>query len=476
MSTFPLVVDLDGTLTATDTLIESLVLLIRREPLTIFLLPFWLLSGRAGLKERVSQRVTLAADSLPLTAALVDHIRTQKGAGRLIVLATAANRRIADAFAARLGLFDRVIASDEHNNLKGERKLEAIRAEVGNDFCYAGDSSADLPIWRAAKGAILVGTSSSVTHEVRSHTPIELHIERPAASLKQWLKQLRVHQWSKNILLFVPLLTAFAFTDLQKVAHAVLAFFAFSFTASATYIVNDILDLESDRAHPRKKNRPLASGVIPIERGLMVSAVLMVAAVALALQVNLHFFAILMAYLVLTSLYSWYLKVFVMLDVMILAGLFTLRIFAGSMATDIEVSKWLLAFSIFIFLSLALVKRCAELVVMQREGRSVTRGRDYRVDDLVVLWPTGVGAGLASIVVFGLFVSAPEVQARYGAPELMWFIGFGLIYWLSRLWIKTARGEMHDDPLVYALMNVTSRLTILAMVGVVLAARFLHWS
>jgi 4-hydroxybenzoate polyprenyltransferase len=297
-------------------------------------------------------------------------------------------------------------------------------------------------------------------------------IEPAAFTPRLWVRQLRVHQWAKNILLFVPLLTSFAFADLARVAHSALAFAAFSLAASATYVFNDLWDLDSDRAHPRKKNRPLASGAIPIGTAVAVAIGLLVSAFAIAAQVNAHFVGMLLAYLVLTTAYSWYLRTLAMVDVLMLAGLFTLRIFAGSMAVDVPTSRWLLAFSIFIFFSLALVKRCSELVTMEKQGRSIAHGRDYRVGDLVVLWPTGVAAGLASVVVFWLFINAPEVQQRYATPELLWVIGFALIYWLSRLWIKTARGEMHDDPLVYALVNRTSRLTVIGMVGVALAAYF----
>jgi 4-hydroxybenzoate polyprenyltransferase len=288
-----------------------------------------------------------------------------------------------------------------------------------------------------------------------------------------WVRQLRVHQWAKNILLFVPLLTSFGFGDATRVVHVALAFLAFSLAASATYVFNDLWDLDSDRAHPRKKNRALASAVIPVRHAVAVACALLVLALLIAAQVNAAFVGMLVAYLVLTTAYSWYLKAFCMIDVLMLAGLFTLRILAGSVAVDVPTSRWLMAFSIFIFFSLALVKRCSELVTMEKQGRSSAHGRDYRVGDLVVLWPTGVAAGLASVVVFWLFINAPEVQQRYATPELLWVIGFALIYWLSRLWVKTARGLMHDDPLVYALVDPVSRYTVVGMVAVAVGARFI---
>ena len=374
--------------------------------------------------------------------------------------------------ATRLGLFDRVLASEHGVNLKGRHKLAAIQAQVGSDFTYAGDSAADLPIWKAARSVIVVDASPGVARDALACNPVELVIEPAAFTPRLWVRQLRVHQWAKNILLFVPLLTSFAFADITRMAHSTLAFAAFSLAASATYVFNDLWDLDSDRAHPRKQNRPLASGAIPIGVAVAVACALLVAAFAIAAQVNAPFVGMLLAYLVLTTAYSWYLKTLAMVDVLMLAGLFTLRIFAGSMAVDVPTSRWLLAFSIFIFFSLALINRCSELLTMEKQGRTSARGRDYRVGDLVVLWPTGGAAGLGSVVVFWLFINAPEVQQRYATPELLWLIGFGLIYWLSRLWMKTARGEMHDDPLVYALIDRVSRYTVVGMVAVAIAAYF----
>jgi len=469
----PLVVDLDGTLTPTDTLLESISQLLHRSPWLVFALPLWLMRGRAFFKATIAERCEFSAEWLPLREDLLEYLRAQKSLGRKLVLATAADRRIADAVAERVGLFDQVLASEGGVNLKGGHKLAAIESQIGAEFTYAGDSAADLPIWKAARSAIVVGATATVAREAQAATAIELQIDHTPATARLWVRQLRVHQWAKNILLFVPLLTSFGFGDATRVVHAALAFLAFSLAASATYVFNDLWDLDSDRAHPRKKNRPLASCTIRIGAAVAIALALLVSAFTIAAQVNLAFFGALLAYLLLTTAYSWYLKAFCMVDVLMLAALFTLRILAGSMAVDVPTSRWLLAFSVFIFFSLALIKRCSELVTMEKQGRTSARGRDYRVSDLVVLWPTGVAAGLASVVVFWLFINAPEVQQRYATPELLWVIGFGLIYWLSRLWVKTARGLMHDDPLVYALVDPVSRYTVVGMVAVAVAARFI---
>jgi len=472
-SIVPLVVDLDGTLTPTDTLVESIVQLGKQHPFDLLKLPFWLLKGRAEFKATIATRSSLPITNLPYRVELISYLRNEKQNGRPLILATAANSSIATAVATHLDLFDMVLASSEHNNLKGTAKLEAIQQLVGPEFVYAGDSKADLPIWQAAQAAILVNTSSNVSSTVRKNTPIELEIPAVKTDIKIWLRAVRIHQWAKNLLLFVPLLTAFSYQDISKLQSIMLAFFAFSLTASATYMGNDLWDLESDRAHPRKKYRPFASAKIPILKGVASAAGLLIVGLVLAANVSLNFFWMLLLYLIVTTAYTWTLKSYVLIDVIVLSLLYTFRIIAGSVAVEIPTSSWLLAFSVFIFFSLALVKRCSELVTMQQQGRESTHGRDYRTTDLVVLWPLGIGSALSAVVVFGLFISAAETQPRYASPQTLWLVAVGLIYWLARLWIKTARGEMHDDPLVFAVRDFGSRITIFSMIIATLAAHFI---
>ena len=473
MKHVPLIVDLDGTLTPTDTLIESVIQLIKQSPMNLLRLPFWLMKGRAGFKEEVASRSTIAPALLPYQPALLAYLQAEKDQGRKVILATAAHRKIADGVSAHLGLFDTVLATDGDHNLKGRAKLQAIRDAVGNTFVYAGDCAADVPIWQAAQAAVLVGVSQRLAVSIRQQVPIEKEFSKEDVGFAVWLRALRVHQWLKNLLLFVPLLTTFSFTQIGASAIMVVAFIAFSFAASATYLVNDLWDLESDRAHPRKRLRPFASASIPILHGLVVAGSLLVLALALALAISKAFFFVLVLYVVLTSAYSWVLKEYVLIDVIMLSMLYTLRILAGSVAIGVSTSSWLLAFSVFMFLSLALVKRCSELVSLDLIGGAVTPGRDYRVTDLAVLWPLGLGSALSSVVVFGLFISAPDTQARYATPSLLWLVAIGLIYWMARLWIKTSRGEMHDDPVIYAIKDFGSRMTVLGMVITVLVAHFL---
>ncbi|WP_436968140.1 UbiA family prenyltransferase [Burkholderia gladioli] len=469
----PLVVDLDGTLTTTDTLMESVIRAIKRKPGTLLRMPLWLAGGRASFKAKVAEHADFQADALPYRESLIAYLAHERESGRKIVLATAAHRSIAERVSRHLGLFDLVISTCGETNLKGETKLAGIREQVGSDFIYAGDSKADLPVWAGAHGAILAGVTPGVAANVRGRIPIEQEFRNAGADISTWCKALRVHQWLKNLLLFVPLLTAFAFFDTDRIATVALAFLSMSLGASATYIGNDLWDLDSDRRHPRKRNRPFASGALSIAEGLGCATLLLVLAFALAFAVSRAFAGMFVLYLLITTAYSWRFKSIVLLDVLVLSLLYTYRIVAGAVAAQITVSRWLLAFSVFAFLSLALVKRCSELVLLRQSDRRASAGRDYRVSDLEVLWPFGIGASLAAVVVFGLFINAPETAARYAVPHLLWFVQIGLIYLFGRLWITTVRGAMHDDPIVHILENRGSFGTLCAMVAMVLAAHFL---
>lgn len=469
----PLVVDLDGTLVRSDMLVETVLRAVKRSPAELLILPLRMIGGRARFKQAMAERCSVAVDLLPYHEPLVDYLRSQKAAGRRLTLATAADGRVAHEVAEHLGLFEQVLCSDGVVNLKGAAKLGAIQAAVGERFAYAGDSSADLPVWRAASSAVLVNAPRRLATAVRRHVQVEREFPPERLGASAWIRALRVHQWIKNLMLFVPLLTAFGIFDAGRLATMAVAFFAFSLAASATYLVNDMWDLDSDRAHPRKRERPFASGAIPLARGLIAAGLGLTLAATLALAVSPAFFGMLLIYLLLTSAYSIVFKEYVLIDVILLASLYTFRILAGAVVAQVTLTPWLLAFSMFLFLSLALVKRCAELVSLAGLGRISTRGRDYRVSDLVVLWPFGVGSALAAAVVFGMFISLPATRERYATPDLLWLVAIGLIYWLGRLWVKTSRDEMHDDPIIFAMRDRGSRVVIAAMISVTLASQFL---
>lgn len=470
-----LVCDLDGTITPSDTLVESIVGVIRGNPLTLFRALWWLRKGRAFFKAQIANVAIPGIETLPLRPAVVEYLSTQAKSGRRIVLATAAHISIATRVAGRLGFVSDVIASDATRNLKGHRKLEEIRARYGSRFTYMGDSRADLAIWAHCKAAIPVALSSSLLAHVRRISTIEKEFPRESMQLLDWLKAIRVHQWLKNLLVFVPLLTSFSFGEWTSALPVVGAFISFSFAASSTYVVNDILDVESDRAHPRKRFRAVANGQLTMMKGLSLLSVLLLAALTLAATISPAFLFVILTYLCVTTAYSITLKEFVLIDVITLSVLYTIRIVGGSVAANVAISSWLLAFSVFVFLSLALVKRCSELVLLSSAGHLAARGRDYRVSDLALLWPLGIGSSLCAIVVFGLFISDSITQARYATPALLWFVALGLIYWLSRLWLKTARGEMHDDPLVFAVRDRGSRIVILCLIVPTVIARFVEF-
>jgi len=468
----PLVVDLDGTLVSTDTLVESLTRLAKHSPLAFFAALVRLLAGRAAFKRAVAAHVQIDAQLLPYRLDLLDYLRQQKQSGRKLVLATAAHRSIAAAVASHLELFDLVLATDDDLNLKGANKLAAIRQQVGERYVYVGDSAVDMPIWRAAEAAVLVDVGPKLAAEVQRVALIESRFQQDCNRTATWMRALRVHQWLKNLLLFVPILTSFSFLQWSKLGANLTAFIAFCLAASATYLINDCWDLDSDRAHPSKRNRPLASGRIGLMPAIGVAAISLSLSLMIGALVTPGFLVLLGAYLLMTTAYSLVLKQYVLIDVLMLSLLYTLRIVAGAAAIGVATSHWLLAFSVFIFLSLALVKRCAELRALQQAGGESTPGRDYRTGDLMVLWPLGVGAAISAVVVFGLFISSPETAAHYATPGLLWGVALLLIYWLARLWIKTSRGEMHHDPVVYAVADRGSLITVAAMVATVLLAYF----
>jgi 4-hydroxybenzoate polyprenyltransferase len=291
------------------------------------------------------------------------------------------------------------------------------------------------------------------------------------SGLAHWLRELRAHQWLKNLLVFVPLLTSHEFGLLAKVLAASIAFVAFSCTASATYLFNDIVDITNDRAHPQKHARPIAANIISVRAGVLTAILLGVAGLTLSIALPRSCLLVLVAYALVAAAYSLKLKRLLLVDILALAVLYALRIIAGAYAIDVLISSWLIVFSIFIFFSLALVKRCAELVALGRSGEvDHAPGRNYRISDLNVLWPLGVGSSLCAIVVFGLFVFSVQAEGQYASPRVLWLCGVALLYWTARLWVKTSRGEMHDDPLVFAIRDRGSSTAILIMIILVIAA------
>lgn len=460
-------VDLDGTISFTDTLHEAVLSLVRNRPWLVFLLPIWLVKGVAYLKFKVAENSGLDVTTLPYNCHFIEWLNTQRASGRNIVLCTAANEIIAHDVARHLDIFDDVVASSIQLNLKGSNKLKVLTEKYGErNFDYAGNSSPDLLVWGGASRAIVVNANANVLSRARRMAKVEEIFAPESPSLSIWLKALRVHQWLKNLLLFVPLLAAHQFTNVQSIATVAIAVISFSLCASSVYILNDLLDLESDRRHPRKKNRPFAAAKIPIPLGLFFVPCLIALGFSLGALVSENFLYMLLLYLSLTTVYSFYLKRIVLLDCLILATLFTVRIISGAVAVSIQLSFWLLAFSIFIFLSLALLKRYAELRVKVQEGESFAPGRGYIVSDAPLLQAFGVASGYISALVIALYVQSENVASLYAQPYTIWLVLPVLLFWVSWVWLKAERGEMHDDPIVFAARDKVS-LFVLALATVI---------
>lgn len=464
-----LCVDLDGTLIHSDLLLESFLLLIKENPLYLLLVPFWLLGGKARLKREIASRVTLDGAALPYTKPLVAWLREQKAAGRKLWLCTASDESLARAVAEHLGFFDGVLASNGQTNLSGSNKAAALVAKFGEKgFDYCGNEKVDMKVWPHARGAIVVNASESLAAEASRVTQVLGQYPFKPAGLKVVLKALRVHQWAKNALIFVPVAAAHQLGDVAVIGQALMAFVAFSLCASSVYLLNDMLDLAADRQHHSKCHRPFAAGTLSLLFGLLAAPLLLVAAVLISLCLPAKFLLVLTAYYVVTLAYSFALKRMVMIDVLTLAGLYTVRIVAGAAATAIPLSFWLLMFAIFIFLSLAIVKRYAELHQMKVQGKLKAQGRGYQVEDLSLLQSLGGASGYLSILVLALYLNTPDIARMYHQPKLVWLLVPIMLYWISRIWMQTHRGNMHDDPLVYALKDRVSLITG-AMAAVVLA-------
>ena len=461
----PLAVDLDGTLIATDLLWEGLFLLLRRNPLLLFLVPFWALRGPARLKHEISRRIDIDPTSLPYRAEVLARLRSEQANGRRVVLATGTPKKFADAIAAHLGLFDAVLATEGLHNLTSKNKVAALAAVYGDGgFDYIGNSRHDVAIFDAARQAIVVAPDR---HARRWHTAngCEL-IETPKATAKTVLKMLRVHQWLKNGLIFVPVLLAHEYFNPVAVLSSIIAFIAFSAAASAIYIINDFFDLALDRQHKTKRHRPFASGMLTMPFGFACSGLLLLISAAAASFLPPLFWLVLGAYLVTTTAYSFSIKRMLLIDVMTLAGLYTIRILAGQTATDTEPSFWLLAFSIFFFLSLALVKRYVELRSTVADAKQRIAGRGYRPEDQEVIAQAGMGAAFAAVVVMALYIDSDAVFEQYNHPYVMWPLAPIVLYMIMRIWILARRDEMHDDPVVFILTDWRSQL--MAAIGLVL--------
>jgi 4-hydroxybenzoate polyprenyltransferase len=462
-TSLPLCVDLDGTLIQTDSLWESCLRLISQQPFMLLFLPFWLFLGKAGFKQKISQHVELSPASLPFNTNLLKYLTQQRLHNRHLVLVTAANKKIAETIAAHLNIFDEILASDENHNLSGKNKAQVLTDKFGDKgFVYAGNAKIDLNVWKYAAAAIVVNGSEKLTNKAKNLTTIEEIIpleQKP--SLKIILKAIRIHQWAKNILIFTALILSHNWFNNDALQSVVFAFFSFCFAASSIYLINDLIDLEADRKHRSKRHRPLAAGTLPIQWAIIIVPVLLVFSFLLANQINADFIAILIVYLILTTAYSLFLKPIALLDVITLTSLYTIRIIAGAIAINVPLSYWLLAFSMFIFLSLALIKRFSELKNLIQQGETTSVSRGYHIDDLPAVSLFGISSGYISVLVLVFYTHDLQADTLYSQPDWLWFVAVAVLYWISYMWLLAFRGQMNEDPVLFAIHDRSSYIVTL---------------
>ncbi|MGA8741374.1 MAG: UbiA family prenyltransferase [Terracidiphilus sp.] len=462
----PLCVDLDGTLAKSDTLIDSLLVLARTRPLLLLRLPGKLLGGKAKFKAFVTDNVALDVAHLPYNRKLVQFLQQEHTRGREIYLASGADVRLAQRVADHLGLFEGVLGSDGVNNLTGHKKLDSLRNQFADGFVYVGNDIADLPLMAGAAEAMVANPTRRLRVKLSAQgiAPSRSFEER-SKSWQSLLKALRPQQWSKNLLILLPPLLSHTHS-LRVLMSAVLAFFCFSCTASGNYLFNDLLDIEADRRSPKKRFRPFASGELAPSAGLLVIVLLLAIGFAGTQLLPAGFSFWLLVYLCTSLLYSIYLKRIALVDVIVLSGLYTLRLLAGGAATDTLISHWLAGFAIFLFLSLAIVKRFAELESLRLRGAQLKNGRGYLMRDIEQLRAFGTASAFAAVVVFANYISSPDVTALYHHSRRLWLIVPLMILWLCRVWLLASRGELDEDPVAFALTDAAS-LVMGAVVAVI---------
>jgi 4-hydroxybenzoate polyprenyltransferase len=466
----PLCVDLDGTLVKSDTLVDSLLLLVRAHPLTALKTPIWALRGKAAFKEQVTTSISLDVPNLPYNRPLLAYLQEQHVEGRKLYLTTGADSKIAERIAEHLGIFDGVLASDGRTNLTGHNKLASLQERFHDGFDYVGNASPDLPLLAGAVQPMVANPDLALTAKLKAEKiTVSRAFEDRKSRLRAIAKALRPYQWAKNVLLLVPLLLSHA-VHLNALIEVAIAAVCFSLCASSTYIVNDLLDIEADRRHPKKRQRPFASGDLPASTGVVIAVIFVTVALTGAHFLPSRFFWLLLLYLVINLSYSLFLKRVALVDVILLSGLYALRVLAGGAAARVIISPWLGGFSIFIFLSLAMVKRFSELQNIRARGHAPSSARGYQLADIEQLRSFGTASAYAAVVVFSLYISGHEVAPLYRHANRMWLIIPFMILWISRVWLLAGRGELDEDPVLFALTDRMSLLIGLCAFVIVLLA------
>lgn len=465
----PLAVDMDGTLLRTDVLAECAAMALLKKPLQVLAALPLLFKGRAAFKARMAEIAELDVSRLPVREALVDFLKTEKQKGRGIYLVTAGDRHLAERVAARFDLFDAVHASDGHTNLKGPNKRAHLQAAFPDGYAYAGDSRADLTVWREADSVVLAGATRGVAAKAhRLGKPVEAEFDTGGVSFKKWRKALRLHQWSKNALIFAPLMLSGKLA-IPSLITCVLGFITVGVAASATYLINDLEDLHNDRGHRTKRMRPLAHGDLPIAHALVAAPLMLAGAITAAVMLSPPFALALCAYLVVTLSYSFRLKRIPLLDVIVLGSLYTLRLIAGTLLADTPFSPWLLTFAMFFFFSMSLAKRHVEVSSATTAPDKLIPGRGYKPSDAPLTLNMGVATSAAAMLVIVQYMMAEAFPSNvYGLPGFLWAAPVLLGIWICRIWLLAHRGELDDDPVAFAVKDPIS-----LGLGVVLVVFFL---
>jgi len=476
----PIVVDLDGTLTKTDLLLETVSRFLIEHPFQFFKLFIWLAKGRPYFKLRLAETNNIDASFLPYNSQLITWLREEKDMGRRIVLATASNLLLAQKVATHIDLFDSILASDGTANLKGDAKCKELVNLYGvGGFEYVGNDWVDLAIWPSAAKAHVVSNSSNLVKKVTKLSNFGKAFTCNASPMIfELFRTMRLHQWAKNILIFIPLLTSHQYTYFPSCLQALIAFLVFGLAASSVYVLNDIVDVVDDRHHASKRNRPLAAGTLSLFYGWLAWPLLLIIAITLGGSIGglpKGFLLALVGYVSITMAYSLRLKQFPLVDVITLASLYTLRIIAGAAAISVQLSYWLLSFSMFFFLSLAFVKRYSELRNARHDGKTgLLRGRGYEAQDLEMVSSFGGSAGYSAVVVLALYIQDSHTAALYSTPTIIWLACPLMLFWISRVWFIAHRGNMHDDPIVFALKDYVSWFVIVLFATIFILAKIVQ--
>lgn len=470
----PIVVDLEGTLLVADTLDEGVATIMFGRPVKLPAAVFALLHGRAAFKTAVAGSQKIDIEALPARESLLQWLRERREEGAPLHLVTSSHQSIADAVARRFGIFDSATGSDPDSggdrfHLKGQAKCDYLRQRFPDGFIYCGDSRTDIPVFLAARAVVLCDTPSSAEAAVsEADVAILARFDRQPLGPIELFKAFRIHQWSKNVLIFAPLFLGHVYTHLDAILRALAGFAILSLLATASYLANDVADLSADRHHKSKRLRALASGRLSLRLAFLLAPLLAIGAFAAAFALSPPFAGALLFYFVLTTLYSWRLKRVPLLDVFVIGTLFTSRIVMGAAVVDVVQSIWLLSFAMFLFFSLALAKRHGEiLAAAATDGEALYRSRGYRPSDWPLTLILGLGSGLVSVVIMLLYMTADaEPSGYYPHSERLFAIPAALMLWIMRVWLLSHRGELDDDPVVFALKDRTS----LALAGVVALA------